>query len=156
MSTVYTLSEATLAAIRRDLTRQLRISAAVALGIGLAIFGVMSILGMLTLPLRLLALAIYAAFMVIAGWYFHKVQRERWQLYRITLDEDTITREEGGRNTLIVHRDDITAIYEIPEGGILIRTDRRRKTIYVSNDLDDLPAIRERLAAWRDFDPLPR
>jgi hypothetical protein len=156
MEKTYTLTDDTLNDIYAQIQRQTRVT-----GIVLAVLGALSVpvvlwLGYATLLPMLAIMAGYFAFILAAGWYYGKVQRERWQLYAITLTDEDITREEGGRNTITIHKGDITTLYDIPDGGgILIKTERRRKYIHIAPEVDGFDEIRQRLAAWRDFDPVP-
>jgi hypothetical protein len=101
---------------------------------------------MITLAIDIPLFAVLILFVLRRGI---KLQREAWASYRLTIDQDTITRQQARLPDLTLRRDQITRIEELPGSGLLIRTTEPRIYISVPLGLTGYADIQAHLASWQ-------
>jgi hypothetical protein len=78
-------------------------------------------------------------------------QLAMWRSFRVLLSEDTITRYIAGFDDLTLHRDEISAIRELPGHGLAIVTRNHHRQIFVPEKLDGFGEVSATLSSWMPF-----
>jgi hypothetical protein len=104
-------------------------------------------------PTALITLAIniplFAVLILVVLRRGIKLQREAWASYRLTIDQDSITRQQAQLPDLTLRRDQITRIEELPSSGLLIRTAEPRISISVPLGLTGYADVQAHLTSWQ-------
>ncbi|NDJ51931.1 MAG: hypothetical protein GYB68_02460 [Chloroflexi bacterium] len=98
---------------------------------------------------------LYILVMMAALFLFRRAQLDHWMTFRIVVEPERISRFEGGRKAIIIEPKEITKLYELDEGGLVIQTERTQKTIVAHAELGDYERLRQQVLAWREPDSLP-
>jgi hypothetical protein len=82
--------------------------------------------------------------------YLRRVKQLR--SFRIVMTSDSITRVQGGAIDVIVQRDDVRSIFEVPGGGLLIYGSGVSE-ISIPASIAGYDECRSNLSQWRKLEP---
>lgn len=86
---------------------------------------------------------------VAVGMFLHgQTQRENWSSFSIEIGEDRVRQLRAGRKTVVIKRDQITSVEEIPDTGLLIKTERTLRVILVPDAIDGYEMIKAAINNW--------
>jgi hypothetical protein len=92
----------------------------------------------------------------LLGFIFYRAHRrstrqldETFSSFRIILDGDTLIRRQSGLEDIAIQRNEVTAIYESPAGGLAVRTNVRSKFLGVPAFLERYEELRDHLSSWQ-------
>lgn len=115
---------------------------------GIITMAVIAVVGLFPWTTLIFILPAWLLFVAV-GMFFHgQTQRDTWSSYTIDITEHTVQQLRAGRKTVRIKRDEITDIDELPDTGLLIKTQRLLRVIMVPQEIEGYDEIKATLQGW--------
>jgi hypothetical protein len=78
--------------------------------------------------------------------------RADWDSYQLSLSKDGLRRVVSSLPAVEIARAEVTHIFDSPGEGLTVMTAQRQRFVFIPEQLQGYPAVREQLAGWRAFE----
>ena len=94
----------------------------------------------------------FGAFFLFQRWFF-KHWVSLWASLEVDLGDDFILRRQRDQPEIRIRREEITHLYDLGEGGLIIRGGSRHKQAVIPKSIEGYEELRSRLFQWRHPEP---
>lgn len=77
-----------------------------------------------------------------------KRQKDQWNTYELTVDEDSVIRTQKNVATLKIHKNDLLEIEESPKGNLILKTDQKTKWINIPSSILEREELLDSIKAF--------